>query len=140
MQPPNWRSPTLRKNEHVGTFLVGFGMGAVTSVLLASDTARKTRRRIRSVVKSAKGAVTKRAEAVAYAAREAFEEGQRKWTDGRKERNRTMSNLKDKAKEKIDHVADAAKKVTDQAADKATDLAHKAGKKMEQGGKRLQDA
>ena len=51
-----------------------------------------------------------------------------------------MSNLKDKAKEKIDDAADAAKKATDQVVDKAKDVAHSAGKKMEEGEKRLQDA
>ena len=56
------------------------------------------------------------------------------------ERSLTLSDLKDKAKEKIDDAAEAAKKATDQAADKAKDLTHKAGKKLEEGGKRLQDA
>ena len=51
-----------------------------------------------------------------------------------------MSDLKDKAKKKIDDGADAAKKATDQVVDKTKDVAHKAGKKMEEGGKRLQDA
>jgi F0F1-type ATP synthase membrane subunit b/b' len=50
-----------------------------------------------------------------------------------------MSDLKDKAKEKIDDAARAAKKVTDHATDTAKDLAHKAGKKMEEGAKRLKD-
>ena len=51
-----------------------------------------------------------------------------------------MSDLKDKAKEKIDEGADAAKKATEQVVDNAKDVAHKAGKKMKEGGKRLQDA
>ncbi len=51
-----------------------------------------------------------------------------------------MSDLKDKAKEKIGEAAEALRKATDQVADKAKDLTHKAGKKIEQGGKRLQDA
>ena len=53
-----------------------------------------------------------------------------------------MSDLKDKAKEKIDDAADAAKKATDQVVDKAKDVAHRAGKKMEEGGSdfRMHDA
>ena len=47
-----------------------------------------------------------------------------------------MSDLKDKAKKRID----AAKKATDQIVDKAKDVAHTAGKKLEEGGKRLQGA
>jgi hypothetical protein len=50
-----------------------------------------------------------------------------------------MSDLKNKAKEKIDDAADAAKKASAKVADKAKDIAHKGGKKMEEGGKRLQD-
>ena len=51
-----------------------------------------------------------------------------------------MSDLKDKVKEKIDAGADSAKKATDLIVDNAKDLAHKAGKKLKEGGKRLQDA
>ena len=51
-----------------------------------------------------------------------------------------MSNLKDIAKDKIDDASRAVKKVTDQATDTAKDLAHKAGKKLEQGAKRLKNA
>jgi hypothetical protein len=51
-----------------------------------------------------------------------------------------MSDLKNRAKEKIDEGADAAKKATDQVVDKTKDVAHNVGKKMKEGGKRLQDA
>jgi hypothetical protein len=51
-----------------------------------------------------------------------------------------MSDLKDKAKEKIDDAADAARKATDKVVDKSKDIVHSVGKKMEEGGKRLQDA
>jgi vacuolar-type H+-ATPase subunit H len=51
-----------------------------------------------------------------------------------------MSDLRDKTKEKIDDAARAAKKVTDQTTDTAKDLAHKAGKKLEQGANRLKNA
>ncbi len=51
-----------------------------------------------------------------------------------------MSDVKDKAKQKIDDAADAAKKAASHVVDKSKDVAHSAGKKMEEGGNRLQDA
>jgi hypothetical protein len=51
-----------------------------------------------------------------------------------------MSDFKDKAKEKIDDAAELAKRAAAQVVDKSKDVAHKAGKKLEEGGKRLQDA
>jgi hypothetical protein len=48
-----------------------------------------------------------------------------------------MSDLKDKAKDKIDTVADATKKGAAKVADKAKDVAYSAGKKVEEGGKKL---
>ena len=53
---------------------------------------------------------------------------------------KTMSDMKDKAKQKIDDAAAGAKKAADKVVDKSKDVAHSAGKKMEEGGKRLQDA
>jgi hypothetical protein len=51
-----------------------------------------------------------------------------------------MSGLKDKAKEKIDDAADAVKKAPGKVIDKSKDVAHIAGKKIEKGGERLQNA
>ena len=51
-----------------------------------------------------------------------------------------MSDLKDKAKDKIDDVADAAKNAAGKVVDTSKDVAHSADKKLEEGGKRLQDA
>ena len=50
-----------------------------------------------------------------------------------------MSDLKDRAKKKIDAGAAAARKATDQLVDKAKDVAHKAGTKMKQSGEKLQN-
>ena len=41
---------------------------------------------------------------------------------------------------KVASYADAAKKAADKAAEKARDIAHSAGKKMEEGAKKLKDA
>ena len=51
-----------------------------------------------------------------------------------------MSDLKDKTKEKIHEGANAAKQATDQVVETAKGAAQKVGKKIEKGGKRLQDA
>jgi hypothetical protein len=48
-----------------------------------------------------------------------------------------MSDLTDKAKNKINDAADVAKKATDKVADKTKDLAHSTGKKLEEGAKKL---
>ena len=64
-------------------------------------------------------------------------------TDKRREstkERKTMGDLKDKAKEKIDNAAKATKRAADPLVDKSKDVAHNAGKKMEEGGTRLQNA
>ncbi len=45
--------------------------------------------------------------------------------------------MKDKAKKKIDSAAKATKAAAGTAIDKSKDLAHTAGKKLEEGGRRL---
>jgi uncharacterized protein YjbJ (UPF0337 family) len=50
-----------------------------------------------------------------------------------------MSNLKDKANDKVDQAAEVVKKTTGKVIDKSKDLAHSAGKSIEKSGKRLQD-
>jgi hypothetical protein len=51
-----------------------------------------------------------------------------------------MSDLKSKTKDKIDDVAAAAKTTAGKAIDKTKDLAHSAGKKLEDTGKKLRKA
>jgi len=58
------------------------------------------------------------------------------WNRGEK----AMSDVTDKLKNKIDDASDAGKKVVDKVVDKSKDAAHQAGKHLERGGKRLQDA
>jgi hypothetical protein len=50
-----------------------------------------------------------------------------------------MSNIKDKARAKIDDAANAVKKASDKVVDKTKDATHQAGKAVERGGKRMQD-
>lgn len=51
-----------------------------------------------------------------------------------------MSDFKDKARKKIDEAADATKKAVDKVVNRSKDVVHNAGKKMEEGGKRLRSA
>jgi len=48
-----------------------------------------------------------------------------------------MGDIKSKANKKIDAAADAAKKVTSTVIEKTKDVAHAAGQKLQDGGKRL---
>ena len=48
-----------------------------------------------------------------------------------------MGDIKIKANKKINAAADAAKKVTSTVIDKTRDVAHAAGQKLQEGGKRL---
>ena len=58
------------------------------------------------------------------------------WNKGEK----AMSDVKDKLNNKIDDAADATKQAVDKVVDKSKDAAHQAGKHLERGGKRLQNA
>ena len=51
-----------------------------------------------------------------------------------------MSDLKSKTKDKIDHVAEATKATAGKVIDKGKDLAHTAGKTLEDTGKKLRKA
>jgi hypothetical protein len=130
----------LRKIDYLAPFLAGLGIGAAASVLLSTEGRGRLRRRVREIGGHAddalKGGVDKLSDAPGKA------RAQRKV--GREvdyqERIQPMSKLKDKAKQKIGDVAGAAKKAADIVVDKSKDVAHSAGKKIEKGGKRLQDA
>jgi gas vesicle protein len=128
----------LRKFEHIGSFWAGLGIGVAVSVLFAPEAGGKACNRIRDIASRAGDVLRKRTQNVGGEAGDVLEAN--KLTPREEERSEHMSDLKDKAKKKIDDGADAAKKATDQVVDKAKDVAHKAGKKMEEGGKRLQDA
>jgi|SRR5450432_1534446 gas vesicle protein len=134
------RLQNLRKIDYITPFLAGVGIGVAVSVLLAPEAGGKTRSRIRDIASGAGDALKERAEDLGDATADAFEEGKLAWRAEQNERSQIMSDLKDKAKEKIDDAADAAKKAAAKVVDKSKDVAHSAGKKMEEGGNRLQDA
>jgi gas vesicle protein len=130
----------LRTKDQIAWFSAGLGVGIAASVLFAPVTGSQARGRIRGIAGRTRDFLTERAERLGEAARDVLDGINPSLKDELNEGSHTMSDLKDKAREKIGDAAEAAKKATDHAADKAKDLTHKAGKKIEEGGKRLQDA
>ena len=134
----------MSRMRDVAPFLAGVGTGLAAAVLLAPDAGDKTRNRIRGFanqgLKKANDAVTNGIQDVRDAADRVAAKGTAAFNDQQQETEEAMSNLKDKAKEKIDDAATAAKQASAIAVDKAREAAHQAGKKMEEGGKRLQNA
>jgi gas vesicle protein len=123
----------MRKTTCFMSLLTGFGIGMAASILFAPEAGQKMRRRIRVNARRASGLFKERTEMFTSAAEEVLQ-------NGHQEISRTMTGLTDKAKEKIDAAADAAKKAADQVIDKSMDVTHNMGKKMEEAGKRLQNA
>ena len=130
----------MRKTDYVVPLLAGIGIGMAAGVLLAPQAGDKTRKRAQDTARRAGDVLKEHAENLSDTAGELLEMGKRTWRDTERESYQTMSDLRDKAKDKIDEAAVAAKKATDHVVDKTKDLAHKAGKKMEEAGKQLQDA
>jgi gas vesicle protein len=123
----------MRKTTCFMSLLTGFGVGIAASIMFAPEAGQKMRRRIRVNARHASGLFKKRADMFTSAAGEVLQ-------NGHQEISRTMTGFTDKAKEKIDDAADATKKAADQVIDKSRDVAHHMGKKMEEAGKRLQNA
>jgi len=115
------------------SLLTGFGVGMAATIMFAPEAGHKIRRRIRVNARRASGLFKERAEMVSNAAGEVLQ-------NSHQEIRRTMSGFADKAKEKIDDAADVTRKAADQVIDKSRDVTHTVGKKLEETGKRLQDA
>lgn len=130
----------MRNIDHLASCLAGFGIGVAASVLFAPRPGEKTRSRIRDLASRAGDVLKKRGEHLGDAAGDLLEEGKQTWRGGQQERNQSMNALKDKAKEMIDDTAEAAQTAAYEVVEKSKDVAHTAGKKMEEGGKRLQNA
>ena len=123
----------MRKSTCFMSLLTGFGVGMAASVMFAPEAGHKLRRRIRVNARRASGRFKKRAERFTSAAGEILQ-------NGHQEISRTMTGFTDKAKEKFDDDAGATKKAADQVVYTSRDVAHHMGKKMEEAGKRLQNA
>ena len=132
----------MSKSDSLVSFLAGLGfgaVGAVAAVLLAPDAGRNARHRVSDIARRTADAIQTQAENVGDAAEDLIQQGRSTWTRQENKRSETMSDLKDKAKEKIDAAAEAAKKATEIVMDKSRDAVHSAREKLEEGSKRLQD-
>jgi hypothetical protein len=112
----------MTKHESFPILAAGIGIGVAATLLLMN---RELRTRLAEAVSNGSQRLS-----------EAFSDPDATWNKGEK----AMSDVKDKLKNKIDDAADAGKKVVDKVVDKSRDAAHQAGKHLERGGKRLQDA
>ncbi len=119
--------------NQVGSFLAGLGIGLAASMLLTPAAGEKTRGRIRDIANRAGNAFKDQAESLGDAAGDILEKGKRSL---QKDGSQAAHDLKDK----INDATDTARKTADQVADKSRDLAHSAGRKIEEGGKHLQNA
>ena len=129
----------LRKLDRFTPFAAGLAIGVTAALLLVPDAGGNTRNHIRNAARRVGDGLKAGAEKLS---RTAVGISTEEMTAGIENggRRKTMSDMKDKAKQKIDDAADGAKKAAEKVVDKSKDVAHSAGKKMEEGGKRLQDA
>jgi len=106
----------MRKRHHYFiSFVTGLGVVATAALLLPAG--RKARRRIAKMARRTGRTLKQR-----Y---------QRSWD---------MADLRKKAKQKLNEAAEVGRKAMDKAVHTSKDAAHAAGKRLEQGGKRLQHA
>jgi gas vesicle protein len=129
----------LRKLDRFTPFAAGLAIGVTATLLLVPEAGGNTRNHIRNAARRVGDGPKTRAE---KRSRGQFGISSEEMTAGIDNggRRETMSDMKDKAKQKIDDAVDGAKKAVDKVVDKSKDVAHSVGKKMEEGGKRLQDA
>jgi gas vesicle protein len=126
----------MNRNYGLPIFLAGVGVGAVVGLLLIPGSRYELGARARKALRTASADVTESSRRIRERVSTVLSGGEQ----ALKERGRAMSNVNDKLKDKIDDTAAAGKKLVNKVADKSKDVAHDAGKKLEQGGKRLQDA
>jgi len=130
----------LRQINHIVSFLAGFGLGVTASLLLAPQAGRNTRNRVRGVTRVVGDGLKERAEKLCDEAADALSKRAMTARDEEVGGEKTMNNMKDKAKEKIGDAADGGKHAVDKVVDKSKDFAHGVGKKMEEGREQLQNA
>lgn len=130
----------MSKSDSLVPFLAGLGFGAVAAVLLAPETGRNMRHRVNDIARRTADGIQTQAVNFGGAAEDVIEQGISTWTRQENKTSETMSDLKDKANEKVDAAAQAVKKSAERVIDKSKDAGHSAGQKLQEGGKRLQDA
>jgi gas vesicle protein len=107
----------MRNIESMTSFLAGLGIGVAASVLLAPKSGSETQTKLKEIANRAGDALNLKAKDIGAAASGAFKG----------------------AKQKVDEASDAARSAAGHAADKSRDVVHEVGKRMENGGKMLQD-
>ena len=129
----------LRKLDRFTPFAAGLAIGVTATLLLVPEAGGNTQNHIRNAARRVGEGLKARAEKLS---RGAVGISSEEMTAGIENggRRKTMSDMKDKAKQKINDVADGAKRAADKVVDKSKDVAHSAGTKIEEGGKRLQNA
>jgi gas vesicle protein len=129
----------LRNLDRFTPFAAGLAVGVTATLLLVHEAGGSTRNHIRNAARRVGDGLKVRTKRFSRAAVGVSGEEKTAGVENG-QRRKTINDMKDKAKQKIDEAADAAKKAAGKVADKSKDIAHSAGKKMEQRGKRLQDA
>jgi gas vesicle protein len=110
-------------------FLAGLGIGAAAAVLLAPYAGSETRQRILDSANQAGDRLKEQAQKLSSATQDLASQGIRTWADAQERGSEAASEIKSKVGNKIDELADNSRSV-----------AHDAGAKLEQSGRRLQDA
>jgi gas vesicle protein len=125
----------MSKNNGLPVFLAGLGIGAAVALLVMPTSRGQFGSRVRKSLRSAAGDVTDRSQRVAERMTATLSDTGETLKKGEK----TMSDVKEKVKDKIDDAADATKDVVAKVVDQSKEAAHEVGKKLEQGGKSLQN-
>ncbi len=123
----------MTTTDRLAIFLAGVGLGLGGALLWAPSAGDETRRRLK------KGAADA-ADRINGTAAEAMAQGKQTWADLQDRGNQTIGDLKERFRDTVDEAAGATKAAAGTLVDTSRDLAHTAGRKMEEGGKRLQEA
>ena len=119
--------------------MAGLAIEVTGTLLLAPEAGGRTRKHIWNAARRVGGGLKARAEKLGRGTVGVLSETMTA-DIGNGGGRTTMRDMKDKAKQKIEDAADGARKAADKVADKSKDVAHHAGEKMKEGGKRLQNA
>ncbi|HWC00066.1 MAG TPA: YtxH domain-containing protein [Bryobacteraceae bacterium] len=113
----------MTNTKRVVMLFTGMGLGAAGALLLAPEPGDRTRRRIRKNVGKANEYVREQAEVIGDTVAKGVD---------------SVNQLTERVKDTVDDVTAAARKAADNLVDRSIDVVHDAGKKLAEGGKRLQ--
>ena len=130
----------MSKDDRLLIFFAGLGVGVAGTLLFAPASGSELRSRLRNGAGKTGEYLKTQAAALKGPLEEVYAQGKQVFNETVSKGNDALGNLKDKVKDKIDDASDKAQDAAGDVIDKSRDLAHQAGKTMEKGGKRLQDA